>query len=900
MSEADYLAHYGILRKSGRYPWGSGNTQSARNRSFLDTVEIMKNQGMSDADIAKAFSTDEQKFTSTNLRALKSIALNEQKQGRINQAYRLKEKGYSNVKIGEIMGLNESTVRSLLDPSQQQKADVLQATADMLRRQVAEKEYLDVGAGSHLDLPLSDGAPFGIADTKFKTAIAILQEEGYKLHYLRQPQAGTTHETTFKILTKPGVPWTQVRDNKHKIQQISEHSPDGGESFTPPRAPSNVSSKRVAVRYGKDGGAEKDGLIELRPGVKDLDMGGAQYSQVRIAVDKTHYIKGMAVYNKDLPPGVDILFNTNKATTGDKLDALKPMEKGPDGKPNLMNPFTSSIKPGGQRGALNIVYEEGDWDKWSKSLPSQMLSKQSPDLAKTQLSLTVARRREQMDEIMGLTNPTVRRKLLESFADDVDSSAVMLEAAAMPKQATRVLLPIPSVKPTEIYAPSFRDGERVALVRFPHGGIFEIPELTVNNRNGEAKRIMGTSPMDAVGINSKVAEKLSGADFDGDNVLVIPNNRGSVKSKPALQDLKGFDPRAAYPEYPGMIPITGRNNSDPARKGKEMGKITNLIADMTIMGASDSELARAVRHSMVVIDAEKHNLDFKSSARDNGISQLKAKYQGKSTAGASTLITRGPAKYKVDERKPRPAKEGGPVDRETGKLVFVPTGRTYTNKKGQVVPAKVGSRRLADTHDAHTLVSDIGTRIERIYADHSNDLKSIANQARKEAVNTKPIPYNKSAKAVYAKEVAELNSALRIAKLNAPLERQAQVVADHIFTLKKQADPNMDKEGRKKAHNQALAEARIRTGAKKKRIKPTQEQWTAIQAGAISPTKLKSILDNADLDDVKKLATPKTTLKMTSAKTNHAKALLAAGYTQAEVADQLGVSLTTLKTSIIE
>ena len=38
----------------------------------------------------------------------------------------------------------------------------------------------------------------------------------------------------------------------------------------------------------------------------------------------------------------------------------------------------------------------------------------------------------------------------------------------------------------------------------------------------------------------------------------------------------------------------------------EMGKISNLITDMTLKGATQDELARAVRHSMVVIDAEKH------------------------------------------------------------------------------------------------------------------------------------------------------------------------------------------------------------------------------------------------------------------------------------------------------
>jgi hypothetical protein len=95
-----------------------------------------------------------------------------------------------------------------------------------------------------------------------------------------------------------------------------------------------------------------------------------------------------------------------------------------------------------------------------------------------------------------------------------------------------------------------------------------------------------------------------------------------------------------------------------------MGKVTNLIADMTVRGANSDELARAVKHSMVVIDAEKHNLDYKASERQNGILALKKKYQGVNEKGqlkgASTLITRATAREDVDRRKPRRAKEGGP------------------------------------------------------------------------------------------------------------------------------------------------------------------------------------------------------------------------------------------------
>lgn len=37
--------------------------------------------------------------------------------------------------------------------------------------------------------------------------------------------------------------------------------------------------------------------------------------------------------------------------------------------------------------------------------------------------------------------------------------------------------------------------------------------------------------------------------------------------------------------------------------------VSNLITDMTVEGASLTEIARVVKHSMVVLDAEKHNRD---------------------------------------------------------------------------------------------------------------------------------------------------------------------------------------------------------------------------------------------------------------------------------------------------
>jgi DNA-binding CsgD family transcriptional regulator len=874
--EEEYLAHYGILRRSGRYPWGSGGPENASNKAFLDYVAKMQKEGISEAQIAEYMG-----INTRQLRAAKSIARNEERQANINMATRLKDKGMSNVAIAERMGLPESSVRALLAPGIKDKADILTSTSNMLRDQVTNKKYIDIGTGVENQL--------GISQTKLATAVAVLQEEGYKIHYLKVTQLGTGKQTTIKVLSAPDVPYTEVSKNRDQIKQIQTFSEDGGRSYLGVQTPLSVSSKRVDIRYEEQGGADSDGVIFVRPGVDDVSLGGARYAQVRIAVDGTHYLKGMAMYRDDLPDGVDLVFNTNKKDSGNKLDAMKAMKDDPD------NPFGAVVrqkidaKTGKVKSAMNIVNEEGDWDRWSKNLSSQMLSKQSPNLAKQQLEMTYERKQREFDDIMELTNPAVRKKLLESFSDGVDSAAVHLKAAALPRQRSNVILPINSLSEKEIYAPNFRHGEKVALVRYPHGGIFEIPELTVNNRHPKAKRALGQA-LDAVGINSKVAERLSGADFDGDTVLVIPNNKRSIKTSPALEGLKGFDPQRSYPSYEGMKVMT------PRTKAIEMGQVSNLITDMTIRGATTQELARAVRHSMVVIDAEKHKLNYKQSAVDNGVAQLKAKYQGGSRAGASTLISRATSEIRVEERKPRPAAEGGAIDKATGKKVYVPTGETYTNRKGNVVKKTFESRKLAETTNAHTLSS--GTPIEKVYADHSNRLKKLANQARKALVNTRTTAYSPTAKKVYENEVSTLRSKLNIAQRNRPLERHAQLLANAIVQAKRDANPNMEASDLKKIQGQALAEARARTGAGKQRIEITPKEWAAIQAGAISNNTLTQILSNADLDRVKELATPRTKVLMTSAKTARAQSMLAAGYTQSEIADALGVSLTTLKTTI--
>lgn len=871
----DELYHYGIKRRSGRYPWGSGAKKSRNASDFLSTVDVLEKDGFNEKQIAEYFG-----LQTKQLRAYKSNAHNEVRAAKAAMAIRLKDKGYSNSEIGRRMGINESSVRSLLDPAISMRKNASTNTAEMLEKEIASKKYIDVGGGVENQI--------GVSRNTLDNAVEQLRAKGYTYHYLKVEQLGTGKFTSIKVLAAPDVTYKEVKDNQSKVTSPGFYSEDLGQTVVGIKPPSSISSKRILVNYGDQGGSDKDGVIELRRGVKDLDLGAARYAQVRVAVDGTHYLKGMAMYSDDIPKGYDVIFNTNKNSSTPKMDVFKKMKDDPE------NPFGATIRQKtyiGKDGkehlsALNIVNEEGDWNTWKKTLSSQMLSKQSTALAKKQLKLAYDIKKEEFDEICSLKNPVIKKCLLDKFADNCDSSAVHLKAAGLPRQASKVILPFPEMKDSEIYAPSYRNGEKVVLIRYPHGGTFEIPELVVNNKsNKKAKGLIGNA-QDAVGINPRVAERLSGADFDGDTVLVIPVGKVKIKTSAPLKGLKNFDPKVAYPGYPGM-PKPGEKGSGFDKQGK-MGDISNLITDMTIKGAPADDIAAAVRHSMVVIDAEKHNLNWRQSYLDNGIANLKAKYQGASNAGASTLISRA----KGDKRVPK-RKDGYKVDPETGRKIFTETGETYEKNGKQVVRLQKSSK-MYETEDAYSLSS--GTAMENTYADHANKLKALANSARKTSLATKPIPYSPEAKAKYRQEVDSLNAKLNIALKNRPLERKAQLLANERVKLVRQNNPDMDKDDIKKLKNQALTQARLQTGASKKArlVDITDREWEAIQSGAISTNKLSQIIQNSDLDILKQRSMPRESRGISDAKRARAKMLESNGYTLAEIADSLGVSTSTI------
>lgn len=915
--DEDDIEHYGILRKSGRYPWGSGGNEVSRSRDFLSYKNELLRQGFTPAQIAEGLSTKDHPFNTTMLREATTIARNTTKAADIAQAESLKAKGYKTTKIAEIMGRNESSIRALLKPGEQDKLNVLHRIVDFLRDQVDKFGAIDIGRGNEHNININ------VARNKLDTAVSILRNEDYVFHKIQVPQATGLGKTTVKVLAKPEFEgregYRRLKNDPSLIKSIDGWSEDGGLTFSVIKPPLPLNPSRLAIRYKEDGGDKADGLILVREGVPDLSLGKARYAQVRIQVGKGHYIKGMAMYSDDIPDGSDIVFNVPKSRKEipNKLDALKPLKLDKDtGEVDKLNPFGSVVRQIGIKdetgdikkvtSVMNLVNEQGDWREWQDSLSSQMLSKQSSPLARRQLDLAAKKREEDLNEILALSNPVVRKTLLEKFADEADSAAVEMKAQAMPRQGNHVILPISDMKPTEIYAPNFDQGERVVLIRHPHGGKFEIPELVVNNNHATAKRLLGQAP-DAVGINHEVAQKLSGADFDGDTVLVIPNNRGEIATKSALQELKGFEPREVYRPYEGMRTVDGGvyrealGKPEYGPKGpsthmqKQMGDISNLITDMTIRGATDSELARAVRHSMVVIDSQKHHLNYRLSAERNGIKALKDKYQKpyteKGNAAASTLISRAGGDVRVpDAGRPK-------VDPVTGRKVYGDP-KTWVDSNGNIHTKTRKSVRLRETEDAHELSS--GTRIEKVYADHSNRLKTLANKARKEWYHTPNMERNASAARQYKDQVDSLTAKLREAQSNAPKERQAQILVDTAMKARKAANPYMDDVEERKTQGLLIQEMRMRVGAKRTPVYIEDDEWAAIQAGAISNSMLTEILKNADLKRVRTLATPRARTVMTTVKQQSARNLLAMGRTQAEVAQILGVSLTTLKNYLAE
>ena len=942
----DYLEHYGMPRRSGRYPWGSGEDPYQRTDDFASRVDRMKQAGMTESEIAKELeiytydSKGNPRPSSTKLRAQYSICLEDRQNLVFARMNALKKDGLNRSKIAEAMGVNESTVRGWEKQQEEGRATQARNTANFLKAQVDKKGPIDVGRNVSKML--------NISEEKMNVALFMLEEEGYVVRRGSVPQATQKNQkTNLKILCPPGAP-KNAAYRYEDIKSIDDSiSYDDGQTFHKAfQYPTSLDPKRMQIVYAEDGGLRKDGVIELRRNVKDISLGESNYAQVRIMVDGTHYLKGMAVYADDLPEGIDVRFNTNKSKGKPWQEVLKPVKTLPNGQVDKDNPFGALIKEhGGQSmyvgedgkehlSLINKRAEQGDWSEWKDKVPSQFLSKQSKTLIKNQLDLSIADAKAEYEDIAKLENPVVKRKLLDQFANQCDKTSVHLEAAALPRQKYHVILPVDSLTDDEVFAPNYKDGEKIALVRYPHGGTFEIPILTVNNKNPEAKRVIGVTSEDAIGINANIAARLSGADFDGDTVMAIPtlvkgDNKKQVPGKimitstRPLKDLEGFDPKMEYPERPGMIYMKYETVVNGKRKiidntQKQMGVVSNLITDMTLKGATESELARAVRHSMVVIDAGKHKLDYKRSEVVNGIAELKKKYQmeldpisGRYHGGAATLISRAKSETSVPKRQGSPR-----INPETGELEYkladdlYYTERKVNKKTGEITEVvkerTQASTRMAEAKDAMELVSEFRAPQELLYADYANNMKALANRARLEILSTEDIPYSREAKLKYAKEVKEVEDQLIEVQQNAPRERMAQIKANaeiqKKIELSKYGDDTENGETGelttaeiKKISQQALVRARAQVGAHRITISLTDKDWEAIQAGAFSTSKLKEIINSVDPDRLRELATPRDSKELSPAKVAKIERMLDNDYSIEQIARAVGKSTSAVR-----
>lgn len=929
--------------------------------SGLDDKTIFRTMGFHGERIQNDDgSITEKDISAQYIRAMKSLATDTAKSNEMRRAVSLFERGIdpenpdvdnsrcigNKSEIGRLMGKGDTSVALLLKPEQQHNRQIVFNVAEVLKKELANTEsgVLEIGKGTEKDDKL------GVSREKFEEALFLLKTQGYGTYDIAIKTGNKGKNINTKVLAHVDE---QYRNPNNLAQEMKDmyrekvykalnegtigfmgdfHSQDNGETFNKWHYPESLDSSRLQIRYAEDKlpdgsvGKDRDGLILVKPGVADVSLGDDLYSQVRIMVDGKSYLKGMAAYGdpKEFPPGIDVIFNTNKhrgtalheEPGSGKESVLKPLKKNDDGTINRDNPFGAAIKPGaaGQRwypedadpskqklSLINKNKEEGDWADWKDKLPAQFLSKQPEPLVRAQLEKSINQKKDEYDEILSLTNPTIKKYYLEKFAQTCDTTAKHLEAIAIPGQKYQVFLPVPSLKDNEVYAPNWKDGTKVAIIRFPHAGTFEIPICTVTSGNKEARRLMGgdsetkRSATDAIGINPKTAARLSGADFDGDAGIVIPIGNGvNIKNSPALKELEGFEPAELYGthqegtktrrhknketgewetyEEPIIVSnVTGKPVSLMKKKSiqQQMGMVSNLITDMTIAEAPLEDVAKAVKHSMVVIDAYKHHYDYHQSEVDNDIQSLRAKYQvhydlngNLRVGGASTILSRAKNKVNVNERQGQ-----GVIDRETGEVTYRESGRTYTKygKGGKVLSegnvAMTEITQMDYVKDARQLISPYNTPIEQRYADYANANKALANSARKEMVNTPTPRVDSNAKKVYANEVASLQVKINDIEKNKPRERKANAIVSSAIKNALDDNPALyeDKDAQKKLRQRLLDRAREEVGSTRRsdRYVPISDrEWEAIQHHAISSNQLKIILDNSDPEELRRRALP--------------------------------------------
>ena len=913
---------------SGRYRQGSGSKPYQHSSNFRTRyLELKEKYGTNKTAIAK-----EMEMTRNELDTMLAYQKALKMTNDYNQVRLLKKEHprMTNTEIGNIVGMTEGNVRKILKKSQEDANSKLFNTVNVLKKEVDKKKIVDIGKGT------VDGSSKldGISETRLNQAGIILKNEGYFYDNVKISQvADYRKKTNTKILAKPGIDKQYIYKNQEQIKPFDDYqTTDCGDTWYKTEYPTSVDRKRVLVRYKEEGGADKDGTIEIRRGVKDLDLAGKQYAQVRIAVDNKEYMKGMAYLSDDVPDGYDIVYNSNKKKGSPDSDVFKAFKTTNTGEVDKDNPFGAVLNEQvGQRyykddngeeklSPVNIVKPQGEWFGYRKDLPSQFLSKQDVKLVKQQTDLMLDQKKSEFEDIKKIENPAIRQKMLQDFGDGCDKSAYELRGAALPNQSTKVILPVNSLKDNEIYAPQYKQGEEVVLVRYPCAGLFEIPRLKVNNKNEEGRKIVTPSSEDAVGINPTVATQLSGADFDGDTVVVIPTKNNKINNRDPYKELLTFDTKEykALEDPNGKYVIDGKRYAAKRMMTKEkerdmqMGICSNLITDMTLSGgATDDEMIRATKYSMVVIDALKHKLDYGQAKEDFRIAELHKKYQGKAQGGASTIVSRAKGPIQVTDYP-----ETGGIDPKTGEYKLKASPNMKLDKKtGEWVPASVEKKKMESVKDAYDLISTKSYNSktgkwerntnpsanpkEIVYADYANSLKAMANQARLDSLKAaKDIKTNKDIAKEYATEVDSIKQKLAEQRKYAPIEREAQRQAAYIVRAKIDEYGGWDsvsEEQKKKIKTQALAGTRSRLGSKRPELKVTPREWEAVNKGALNKTTIQELMDRLDSEYLRELAVPSTKGEIPASKLSRMRNMLARGYTIKEVSEALNISVSTIQ-----
>lgn len=881
--------------------WGTKEHPYDTANAFLEALAQFKAGGGTDKEFG-----DYLGLSSSNFRDMKSAAKNDVLSENIKSLNDMINRGNSLRSAAAALGVPEATARGWLSTKSNKGGSQIDSITSELRNMLADGKYVDIGEGSEYIL--------GVSTEKLRAAVKKLETEGYHVINYYQRQMTSINKTQMKVLVPADVESVDVRKDKSKISPplfYMDSSTGKAEKFERPRS---ISSNRVQVLAADDPhplggvGIDRDGLIEVRRGVPELSLGKANYAQVRILVDGNKYLKGMCVYAPEgsLPDGIDVRFNSNKPTA----------EKGyKEAKSNPNNPFGANIKEDDelmlaqrhyidkdgnrQLSCLNIVSEEGTWFEWSKSLASQVLSKQRIDVIKRQLDSSLNANYRSYLKIMEIENEDIRAKMLDDLAGKIDQNAVALKGAAFNRQAAHVIIPNPDLKPGEIYAPNYRDGESCVLIRFPHGGLFEIPAVKVNNKSKSSKELIGNS-IDAICMNPVDAKTLSGADFDGDTVQVIPNNDGAMIRMEAQKDLQDFDPGIyKLGNYPNEKPLKNKE-----RGYQYMGSITNLITDMSMMGADVKDLVAATKFSMVAIDAWKHGYAVKPAWKELGIDDLIKKYRhGK--RGASTIISRTKSPVYVPEQRLVTNKYEVPKDRlkdwEAGKPVYIPTGRKKFDKKtGEYVVAQMTVDK-GSVQDPRNLVGHLSPK-EDVYADFAYNMHELANSCRKEARMAAAYQKDVNATNKYADAVESIKAKVISRKRKSPYERLAQLIAEADLQVKISDAPELTDNPKelKKAAAASLERARKKIQLTDVDITLTDEEWEALFSNALTSDMFNYVLRHCDPIELSKRALHESDPVMSENMVKRINEMSKNGYSRLEIAEHTGFTLKQLKEVIKE